>query len=59
VADVKMFTKCRWESLKGRDHSGNLDVDGKVILEWILGKEGGGTVFTGFIWFSIETSGGS
>jgi hypothetical protein len=23
---------------KGRDHSKHLDVDGRVILEWILGK---------------------
>jgi len=24
--------------LKGRDHSENLGTDGKIILEWILGK---------------------
>jgi hypothetical protein len=24
-----------------RDHSGDLGVDGKIILEWILGKYGG------------------
>jgi hypothetical protein len=24
-------------SLKGRDHSENLGVDGKITLEWILG----------------------
>jgi hypothetical protein len=27
-------------SLKGRDHSEELDVDGMIILEWIVGKEG-------------------
>jgi hypothetical protein len=32
-----MLTKFRSENLKGRDHSGDLDVDGR-ILEWILGK---------------------
>jgi hypothetical protein len=26
------------ENLKGRDHSENLDVDGRIILEWMLGK---------------------
>jgi hypothetical protein len=25
-------------NLKGRDHSGNLAVDGKIILKWIIGK---------------------
>jgi len=28
----------------------DLGVDGKIILEWILGKWGG-NVWTGFIWF--------
>jgi hypothetical protein len=28
------------ENLKGRDHSEDLGVDEKIILEWILGKEG-------------------
>jgi hypothetical protein len=31
----------RLENLKGRDHSEDLDVDGKVTLEWILEKWGG------------------
>jgi len=26
------------ESLKGRNHSEDLGVDGKTILEWFLGK---------------------
>jgi hypothetical protein len=26
------------ESLKGRDHSEELDVDGRIILSWILRK---------------------
>jgi hypothetical protein len=28
------------ENLKGRNHSEDTDVDGKIILEWILGKYG-------------------
>jgi len=45
------------ENLKGRDHSENLDVGGRIILEWILGKYGG-RVWTGCIWFRIGISGG-
>jgi hypothetical protein len=26
------------ENLNGRDHSEDLGVDGRIILEWILGK---------------------
>jgi hypothetical protein len=33
----KMHTKL-FEILKGRDHSENLGVNGKIITEWILGK---------------------
>jgi hypothetical protein len=29
------------ENLKGRDHLKDLGVDGRIILEWILGKYGG------------------
>jgi hypothetical protein len=28
----------RMKNMKGRDHSKDLGVDGKVILEWFLGK---------------------
>jgi hypothetical protein len=33
-----MHTELSSEKLKGRDHSEDLGVDGKIILEWILGK---------------------
>jgi hypothetical protein len=33
-----MYKKFWSEHLKGRDHSEDLGVDGKIILEWILGK---------------------
>jgi hypothetical protein len=29
------------EKLKGRDHAEDVDVDGKILLELILGKEYG------------------
>jgi len=33
-----MHTKFWSENLKGRDDSGDLSVDGRIILEMILGK---------------------
>jgi hypothetical protein len=43
--------------LKGRDHLENLGVDGKVMLEWISGKQGG-NMWTECIWLRIGTSDG-
>jgi hypothetical protein len=37
------------ENLKERNHLEDLGVDGKIILEGILGKQGV-KVWTGFIW---------
>jgi hypothetical protein len=34
-----------------------LDVDGKIILEWVTGKQGG-KVWIGFIWIRIGNSDG-
>jgi hypothetical protein len=45
------------ENLKGRNHLGNLVVDGRIILKLILWKYGG-RVWTGFIWLRIRTGGG-
>jgi hypothetical protein len=42
---------------KEKSHLKELGVDGKIILEWILGKLGR-RVWTGFIWLGIGTSGG-
>jgi hypothetical protein len=36
-----MHTKSWSENLKGRDYSENLSVEGRIILECILVKEGG------------------
>jgi hypothetical protein len=41
-------------SLKGRDHSENLGIDGRIILKQILSKYGG-RVWTGFSWLRIGT----
>jgi hypothetical protein len=43
------------ESLKGRDHSEDQGMDGK-ILEWIFRKQGG-KVWAGCIWLRIGTNG--
>jgi hypothetical protein len=43
-----MYTVFWLENLKGRDHSEDLSVDGKIILERILGRYGG-KVWTGCI----------
>jgi hypothetical protein len=38
--------------MKGIDHLEDLDVDGRIILEWILEKQGGK------VWLSTGTSAG-
>jgi hypothetical protein len=43
--------------LKGIDHTEDLDVGGRIILKWILGKSGL-TVWIGVIWLRIRTGGG-
>jgi hypothetical protein len=53
-----MRAKFWLESLKGRDHSENLSVAGRIILKWILGKLGLG-VLIGFIWLRIKRIVGS
>jgi hypothetical protein len=35
---VRMLTRFWTENLKGRDHAKDLRVDGRIILEWVLGK---------------------
>ena len=43
-------------NLRERDHWGDLDVDGRIILRWIFGKWEG--VGTGWRWLRIGTDGG-
>jgi len=45
-----------WGNLRERDHWGDLDVDGRIILRWIFGKWEG--VKTGWSWLRIGTGGG-
>ena len=40
-----------------RDHWGEQDVDGRIILRWVLRKREG-VVGTGWSWLRIETGGG-
>jgi predicted NUDIX family NTP pyrophosphohydrolase len=42
---------------EGRDYSEELGIDGKIILEGMLKKQGG-KVWTVFIWLKIRTNGG-
>jgi hypothetical protein len=41
MGEMRNEYKICLQSLKGRDHSEHLDVDGKMILKWILGQQGG------------------
>jgi hypothetical protein len=50
-----MQTRFWSEDLNGRDYSEDPGIDGRIILEWILGKLDR-KVWTGFIWLRIETS---
>jgi hypothetical protein len=36
--EIKMQTKFWSEDVMGRDHSEDLGVDGRVIINWIFGK---------------------
>jgi hypothetical protein len=45
-----------WRNLKERDHLGDPDVDGRIILRWIFRKWEEG-VGTGYSWLRIGTGG--
>jgi len=38
IKEMRMRTTLWWESQMGRDHVEVLGVDGKITLEWMLGK---------------------
>jgi hypothetical protein len=45
-----------WGNLRERDHWGDPDVDGKIILRWIF-RKWDGVVRTGWIWLRIGRGG--
>ena len=51
-----MRTRFWWGNLRERDHWGDHDVDGRIILRRILKCEG--VVGTGWSWLMIGTGGG-
>jgi hypothetical protein len=53
----KDYTNFWPENLKVRDHSKHLGADVRIILEWILGKQGV-KLWTGFIWLRMRTDRG-
>jgi hypothetical protein len=50
-------TVCWWGILRERGRWGDSDVDGRIILRWILRKLEG-VVGTGWSWLRIGTGGG-
>ena len=54
---IEVCTGCWWGSLRERDHWGDQDVDGRIILKWISRKLKG-VVGTGWSWLGIGTGGG-
>ena len=52
----EVCTKFWWGNLMERDHWGDQDVDGRIILRWIL-RKWEGVVGTGWSWLRIGTGG--
>jgi len=57
IGETRRHTKFCSENLKGGDHAEDLGVDVIIILEWILGKQGG-QMWNGCIRVRRGTSGG-
>jgi len=43
------------EKPKGKNHLGDIGIDGRIILEWIFENQGR-KLWTGFVWLRIGTS---
>jgi hypothetical protein len=54
---IKTSVVVFWAVTSCRDHSEDLAIKGRIILKWILGKQGW-RVLIGFIWLRIGTGGG-
>jgi hypothetical protein len=46
-----------WENMRERDHWGDPDIDGRIVLRRIFTKSGVG-VWLGLSWLRIETGSG-
>ena len=57
MGEDRGVTWCWWGRLWERDHWGDQDVDGRIILRWIFRKLEG-VVGTGWNWLRIGTDGG-
>ena len=53
----EVCTRFMWGNLRERDHWGDQDVDGRIILGWIF-RKWEGVVGTGCSWLRIGTGGG-
>ena len=53
----ELCTRFCWGNLRERDHWGDGDVDGRIILRWIL-RKWEEVVGTGWSWLRIGTGGG-
>ena len=53
----EVCTRFWWGNLRERDHWGDQDIDGRLILRWLLMKWEG-VVGTGWSWLRIGTGGG-
>ena len=52
-----MCTRFWWGNLRERDHWGDQDVDGRIILRWTF-RKWERVVGTGWSWLRIGTGGG-
>ena len=57
LSKVEVCTRFWWGNLRERDHWGDQDVDGRIILRWIF-RKWEGVVGTGWGWLRIGTGGG-
>jgi len=57
MGEGEVCTGFWWGNLRERDHWGDPDVDGKIILRWIL-RTWKGIVGTEWSWLRIGTGGG-
>jgi hypothetical protein len=53
----EVCTQFWWGNLRKRDHWGDLDVEGRIILRWIF-RKWKGVMGTGWSWLRIATVGG-